>query len=70
MKRRTLSDREWEASKRISATLRERRIRKGKTAKFIAGAMHISTSYLSDIEAGRRYISEALKTAYEKALAI
>ena len=69
MKRRVLDKDDFSSSRRVADKLRARRIKKGKTAKFIASVMGISAGYLCDLEAGKRCLSAALVTAYERALA-
>ena len=69
-KKRQLAPADFEHSRATAGNLRSLRLKKGKTLKFVAGVIGITSAYLSDLEAGRRCLRPEFVKAYRKALAV
>lgn len=69
MKRRLTKD-DYESSRKTATQLRAERMKKGKTAKFVAERMDITQAYLCDLERGYRCLTEKLIRRYRAALEI
>jgi transcriptional regulator with XRE-family HTH domain len=68
MKRRSLTQKDFERSRILGSELRAIRDSRGIRAKFVASKMNITPGYLCDLESGSRCLNEKLVRLYRKAL--